>query len=118
MRLLRNLHYKLEALRKNFYVFMATASGTVKRVELEQFSNVRSNGLRAIELNEEDTSNSVLQLPMANSKSCCSRMKVKRFVLLKLMYVQWAVHAKGVRGMRVNFGSAQAEGCRRRSRWR
>ena len=27
----------------------------VKRVELAQFSNVRSNGLRAIELNEEDT---------------------------------------------------------------
>ncbi len=26
-----------ENLRKNFYVFMATASGTVKRVELEQF---------------------------------------------------------------------------------
>ncbi len=27
----------------------------VKRVELEQFSNVRSNGLRAIELKKEDT---------------------------------------------------------------
>ncbi len=40
---------------QNHYVFMATQCGTVKRVELEQFSNVRSNGLRAIELNEDDT---------------------------------------------------------------
>src|SRR5690606_7146400 len=44
-----------EKLRKNFYVFMATQYGTIKRVELEQFSNVRSNGLRAIELNGDDT---------------------------------------------------------------
>ncbi len=40
---------------QNHYVFMATQQGTVKRVELEQFSNVRSNGLRAIELNDDDT---------------------------------------------------------------
>src|SRR5690606_37659948 len=44
-----------EAVRKNFYVFMATEYGTIKRVELEQFSNVRSNGLRAIELNGHET---------------------------------------------------------------
>jgi len=37
------------------YVFMATAEGTVKRVDLEQFSRPRSAGLRAIELSEQDT---------------------------------------------------------------
>ncbi|XID74132.1 DNA gyrase subunit A [Alkanindiges sp. WGS2144] len=46
---------QVENIVKNYYVFMATQCGTVKRVELEQFSNVRSNGLRAIELNGEDT---------------------------------------------------------------
>lgn len=46
---------QVENIVKNYYVFMATQCGTVKRVELEQFSNVRSNGLRAIELNADDT---------------------------------------------------------------
>ncbi len=36
------------------FVFFATANGTVKRVELEQFASIRSNGLIAIELNEGD----------------------------------------------------------------
>ncbi|AXI02885.1 DNA gyrase subunit A [Aquirhabdus parva] len=40
---------------ESHYVFMATADGTVKRVELEQFSRPRSVGLRAIELSENDT---------------------------------------------------------------
>jgi DNA gyrase subunit A len=36
------------------YVFFATANGTVKRVELEQFATIRSNGLIAIGLEEGD----------------------------------------------------------------
>lgn len=36
------------------YVFFATANGTVKRVELEQFANIRSNGLIAIGLEDGD----------------------------------------------------------------
>ncbi|WP_227428759.1 DNA gyrase subunit A [Psychrobacter sp. I-STPA6b] len=36
------------------FVFFATANGTVKRVELEQFANIRSNGLIAIGLEEGD----------------------------------------------------------------
>jgi len=36
------------------YVFFATANGTVKRVELEQFASIRSNGLIAIGLEEGD----------------------------------------------------------------
>ncbi len=39
----------------NHFVFMATASGTVKRVDLEQFSRPRSVGLIAIDLNDDDT---------------------------------------------------------------
>ena len=36
------------------FVFFATANGTVKRVELEQFANIRSNGLIAVGLEEGD----------------------------------------------------------------
>lgn len=97
-----------EALRKNFYVFMATASGTVKRVELEQFSNVRSNGLRAIELNEEDTLIGVAitdgeqQIMLFSNEG-----KAIRFAETDVRSMGRA--AKGVRGMRVSFGSAQVE---------
>ncbi|MFV5463908.1 DNA gyrase subunit A, partial [Acinetobacter sp. 207] len=89
-----------EALRKNFYVFMATASGTVKRVELEQFSNVRSNGLRAIELNEEDTLIGVAitdgeqQIMLFSNEG-----KAIRFAETDVRSMGRA--AKGVRGMRV-----------------
>lgn len=97
-----------EALRKNFYVFMATASGTVKRVELEQFSNVRSNGLRAIELNEDDTLIGVAitdgeqQIMLFSNEG-----KAIRFAETDVRSMGRA--AKGVRGMRVSFGSAQVE---------
>lgn len=97
-----------EALRKNYYVFMATASGTVKRVELEQFSNVRSNGLRAIELNEEDTLIGVAitdgeqQIMLFSNEG-----KAIRFAETDVRSMGRA--AKGVRGMRVSFGSAQVE---------
>lgn len=36
------------------FVFFATANGTVKRVELEQFAHIRSNGLIAVGLEEGD----------------------------------------------------------------
>ncbi|GAA0321180.1 DNA gyrase subunit A [Psychrobacter aestuarii] len=36
------------------FVFFATAKGTVKRVELKQFANIRSNGLIAIGLEDGD----------------------------------------------------------------
>jgi len=37
------------------YLFMCTAQGTVKRVALSEFSNLRATGKRAIGLNEGDT---------------------------------------------------------------
>ncbi|MFA5630370.1 MAG: DNA gyrase subunit A [Porticoccaceae bacterium] len=39
---------------ENHYIFMATASGTVKKTSLEAFSRPRSVGLRAVDLNEGD----------------------------------------------------------------
>ncbi|WP_435950619.1 DNA gyrase subunit A [Psychrobacter sp. DM8] len=36
------------------FVFFATANGTVKRVELEQFASIRSNGLIAVGLEDDD----------------------------------------------------------------
>ena len=97
-----------EAVRKNFYVFMATASGTIKRVELEQFSNVRSNGLRAIELKEEDTLIGVAitdgeqQIMLFSNEG-----KAIRFAETDVRAMGRS--AKGVRGMRVTFAAAQAE---------
>ncbi|EKE00665.1 MAG: hypothetical protein ACD_21C00296G0012 [uncultured bacterium] len=38
----------------NHYIFMATAKGTVKKVPLEQFSNPRSNGIIAVDLQPDD----------------------------------------------------------------
>ncbi|MEZ9897762.1 DNA gyrase subunit A [Vibrio breoganii] len=37
------------------FIFMATADGTVKKTSLDQFSNVRSNGLIAVNLRDEDS---------------------------------------------------------------
>jgi len=97
-----------EGVRKNFYVFMATEAGTIKRVELEQFSNVRSNGLRAIELNEEDTLIGVAitdgeqQIMLFSNEG-----KAIRFAETDVRAMGRS--AKGVRGMRVTIGSAQAE---------
>ena len=97
-----------EAVRKNFYVFMATASGTIKRVELEQFSNVRSNGLRAIELKEEDTLIGVAitdgeqQIMLFSNEG-----KAIRFAETDVRSMGRS--AKGVRGMRVTFAASVVE---------
>ncbi|WP_180107780.1 DNA gyrase subunit A [Acinetobacter sp. YH12085] len=98
-----------EAVRKNFYVFMATEYGTIKRVELEQFSNVRSNGLRAIELNGDDTLIGVAitdgeqQIMLFSNEG-----KAIRFAETDVRSMGRS--AKGVRGMRVTIGAAaQAE---------
>ncbi|HCB30951.1 MAG TPA: DNA gyrase subunit A, partial [Acinetobacter lwoffii] len=94
-----------EAVRKNFYVFMATEYGTIKRVELEQFSNVRSNGLRAIELNCDDTLIGVAitdgeqQIMLFSNEG-----KAIRFAETDVRSMGRS--AKGVRGMRVTIGAA------------
>ncbi|OTG85422.1 DNA gyrase subunit A [Acinetobacter sp. ANC 4558] len=97
-----------EKVRKNFYAFMATAYGTIKRVELEQFSNVRSNGLRAIELNGDDTLIGVAitdgeqQIMLFSNEG-----KAIRFAETDVRAMGRS--AKGVRGMRVTIGATQVE---------
>ncbi len=99
---------RAENVRKNFYVFMATQAGTIKRVELEQFSNVRSNGLRAIELNEDDTLIGVAitdgeqQIMLFSNEG-----KAIRFAETDVRAMGRS--AKGVRGMRVTIGAVSAE---------
>ncbi|MFM2331436.1 MAG: hypothetical protein RIQ74_256, partial [Pseudomonadota bacterium] len=99
---------QVENVRKNFYVFMATASGTIKRVELEQFSNVRANGLRAIELKEEDTLIGVAitdgeqQIMLFSNEG-----KAIRFAETDVRSMGRS--AKGVRGMRVALAVAASE---------
>ena len=97
-----------ETLRKNHYVFMATQAGTIKRVELEQFGNVHSNGLRAIELNEADTLIGVAitdgeqQIMLFSNEG-----KAIRFTETDVRSMGRS--AKGVRGMRVTIGAVQTE---------
>ncbi len=45
----------VKAFEPNWYVVFATRSGTVKRTELDAFGNIRSNGIRAIGLDEGDS---------------------------------------------------------------
>ncbi|MCH4248263.1 MAG: DNA gyrase subunit A [Acinetobacter populi] len=96
----------LKEFAENQYIFMATASGTVKRVDLEQFSNIRANGLRAIELSDDDTligvaiTDGLQQIMLFSNEG-----KAIRFAETDVRSMGRI--AKGVRGMRVNFaGSA------------
>ena len=90
---------------ENQYIFMATASGTVKRVTLEQFSNIRANGLRAIELSDDDTLIGVAitdgeqQIMLFSNEG-----KAIRFAEGDVRAMGRT--AKGVRGMRVNFAGS------------
>ncbi len=83
------------------YVFMATASGTVKRVALEQFSRPRSVGLIAIDLKGEDTligvaiTDGTQQIMLFSNEG-----KAIRFSEDKIRAMGRT--AKGVRGMRVS----------------
>jgi DNA gyrase subunit A len=45
----------IKAYREDFFVFMATANGTVKKTSLEQFSRPRTAGLIALELDGDNT---------------------------------------------------------------
>jgi len=106
--IINDFAHQAEAVRKNFYVFMATEYGTIKRVELEQFSNVRSNGLRAIELNGDDTLIGVAitdgeqQIMLFSNEG-----KAIRFAETDVRSMGRS--AKGVRGMRVTIGASQVE---------
>lgn len=83
------------------FVFFATASGTVKRVALSQFANLRANGLRAIDLAEGDTLIGVAitdgeqEIMLFSNEGKAIRFKENSIRTMSRI-------AKGVRGMRVN----------------
>lgn len=82
------------------YVFFATASGMVKRVQLSQFKNLRANGLRAVELNDGDN---LIGVAITDGEQdimlFSNEGKAIRFNESKIRAMGRT--AKGVRGMRV-----------------
>lgn len=83
------------------FVFFATASGTVKRVALSQFANLRANGLRAIDLVDGDTLIGVAitdgeqDIMLFSNEGKAIRFKESAIRAMGRT-------AKGVRGIRVN----------------
>jgi DNA gyrase subunit A len=85
------------------YVFFATRKGTVKKTELNQFSNVRSNGIYAINLEQGDelvaarltNGRHVIFLASHNGKAILFRETAVRSM---------GRQAGGVRGMRLGKG--------------
>ena len=87
------------------YVFFATANGTVKRVELEQFANIRSNGLIAIGLEDDDKLISArITNGSQNVMLFASSGKAIRFDENDARAMGRT--AKGVRGMRIDADDA------------
>lgn len=90
------------------FVFFATAGGTVKRVALSQFANLRSQGLRAIDLMEGDSLVGVAitdgsqEIMLFSNEGKAIRFKEDNIRSMGRT-------AKGVRGMRVNLLSVNDE---------
>jgi len=88
---------------EDYYIFMATAKGTVKKTSLEQFSRPRSSGLIALALDEDDT-----LISAAVTDGSCDVMlfsdggKVTRFSETDVRAMGRT--ARGVRGMRLPEG--------------
>ncbi|MDO4450765.1 MAG: DNA gyrase subunit A [Moraxella sp.] len=83
------------------FVFFATASGTVKRVALSQFANLRANGLRAIDLVDGDSlvgvaiTDGTAEIMLFSNEGKAIRFKESAIRTMGRT-------AKGVRGIRVN----------------
>ncbi|WP_066799947.1 DNA gyrase subunit A [Moraxella oblonga] len=83
------------------FVFFATASGTVKRVALSEFANLRANGLRATHLADGDTLIGVAitdgnqEIMLFSNEGKAIRFKESSIRAMSRI-------AKGVRGMKVN----------------
>jgi DNA gyrase subunit A len=73
---------------ENHFVFMATAMGTVKKTALVEFSNPRKSGIIAINLDDGDY---LLKSPTVRKILFWFQTAVKRFGLMKKMFVPWAV---------------------------
>ncbi|MDZ3990415.1 DNA gyrase subunit A [Pseudomonas sp. Teo4] len=85
------------------YIFMATASGTVKKTPLVQFSRPRSNGLIALKLKEGDTLIAAAITDGAKEVMMFSDAgKVIRFA--ESVVREMGRTARGVRGMKLGKG--------------
>ncbi len=82
------------------YIFMATGDGTVKKTSLDQFANVRANGLIAVNLRDED---SLIGVDITNGENDIMLFsksgKVVRFSEDKVRAMGRT--ASGVRGMKL-----------------
>lgn len=83
------------------FVFFATASGTVKRVALSAFANIRNNGLKATELADGDTLIGVA-ITDGNAEVMLFSNEGKAIRFKESSIRAMSRIAKGVRGMRVN----------------
>ncbi|MCP5242122.1 DNA gyrase subunit A [Nitrosomonas sp.] len=88
---------------ENQFVFMATASGTVKKTALSEFSRPRSNGIIAIGLSEDDY---LVGVALTNGQSdvmlFSDNGKAMRFSENDVRPMGRS--ARGVRGMKLNAG--------------
>ncbi len=87
------------------FVFFATANGTVKRVELEQFANIRSNGLIAIGL-EDDDKLIATRITNGNQEVMLFASSGKAIRFDENDARAMGRTAKGVRGMRLDKGES------------
>ncbi|CAB1275857.1 DNA gyrase subunit A [Candidatus Nitrosacidococcus tergens] len=86
------------------YIFMATASGVVKKTSLLEFSRPRANGIIALDLNEDDyLINAVLTDGQQEIMLFSSEGKVIRFSEQEVRSMGRT--ARGVKGIDLNSGS-------------
>lgn len=83
------------------FVFFATASGTVKKVALSAFANLRNNGLKAIELADGDTLIGVA-LTDGSAEIMLFSNEGKAIRFKESAVRAMGRSARGVRGMKVN----------------
>lgn len=87
--------------KEDYYVFMATKKGTVKKVSLQAFSRPRSNGIIAVDLDEDD---SLVGVDITNGERDIMLFtdagKVIRFPESKVRPMGRT--ARGVRGIRMD----------------
>lgn len=86
---------------EDYFIFMATGDGTVKKTSLDQFANVRSNGLIAVNLRDDD---SLIGVDITNGDNDIMLFsesgKVVRFNEQQVRAMGRT--AAGVRGMKLN----------------
>ena len=89
-----------EKLKKNKYLIMATRLGTIKKTELSEYDNIRSNGLIAIGLDDGDEL--IWVKPTSGKDTIMIVSQMGKSILFKEDDVRpMGRPAKGVRGIRI-----------------